>query len=32
MIAEAEVVAAAALIAYIVTFFAVRILDRWRRY
>jgi hypothetical protein len=32
MLAKAEVVVAAAVIAYVVTFVTARIIDRWRRY
>jgi hypothetical protein len=32
MLAEAEVVAAAALIAFVVTFVTAHVLDRWWRY
>jgi hypothetical protein len=32
MLAEAEVIVAAALIASMVTLVAARVLDRWRRY
>jgi hypothetical protein len=32
MLAEAKVVAAAALIAFVVTFVTAHVLDRWRRY
>jgi hypothetical protein len=32
MFAEAEVIAGAALIAFIVTYVTAHVLDRWRRY